>query len=228
MTTALASPTLEQLYKAYFTRIYRRAYTLMGNRQDAEDLTQEAFLKAWRALPRLHSTDNLYGWLYRIVTNTAYDALKRRKQRGACQSLDETCDTLPAPDGDLQERYERKECLRAAWGRLTPSHQLAVDQGKSTEAMWLNVTCWEKLAEIVERYAQKGSLVFVQGRLQLHKPYTGKDGIQRQSLDVVASTVQLLEKRQDTDTEVQATATDRDPFLPDDFENEGKDPGERP
>ena len=71
---------------------------------------------------------------------------------------------------------------------------LAVDQGKE-QTMWLNVTCWEKLAETVEKYARKGMLVFVQGKLQL-RPYKDKQHIDRISVEVIATVVQLLEKRQ--------------------------------
>lgn len=72
---------------------------------------------------------------------------------------------------------------------------LAVDQGKDQQPMWLNVTCWDKLAEFVEMYANKGSLVFVQGRLVL-RPYKDKHGIDRTAVDIIATTVQLLEKKQ--------------------------------
>src|SRR5689334_16054128 len=73
---------------------------------------------------------------------------------------------------------------------------LAVDQGKDQPTMWLNVTCWDKLAETVEKYARKGMLVFVQGKLQMH---TYKDrqhgGVDRLSVEIIATIVQLLEKR---------------------------------
>src|SRR5258708_36258556 len=52
-------------------------------------------------------------------------------------------------------------------GKPVTKFSLAVDQGKDQQPMWLNITCWDKLAEIVEKYARKGSLVFVQGRLVL-------------------------------------------------------------
>ena len=71
---------------------------------------------------------------------------------------------------------------------------LAVDQGKSQEAMWLNVTAWEKTAEAVEKYARKGTLVFVQGKLQLRK-YKDKTQTERVSVEISASNVQILEKK---------------------------------
>ena len=76
---------------------------------------------------------------------------------------------------------------------------LAVDQGKD-QTMWLNITTWDKLAETVEKYARKGTLVFVQGKLQLRR-YKEKqhNNIERISVEIIATTVQLLEKRKAED-----------------------------
>src|SRR6266568_8895025 len=79
-------------------------------------------------------------------------------------------------------------------GKAYVQFSLAVDQGKSQEAMWLNVTAWEKQAEAVEKYAGKGTLVFVQGKLQVQK-YTDKQHIERTSVEISASNVQILEKK---------------------------------
>src|SRR5579863_9424386 len=81
-------------------------------------------------------------------------------------------------------------------GNSVTKFSLAVDQGKDQPPMWLNVTTWDKLAELVEQYAHKGALVFVQGRLVL-RPYTDRHKIDRIAIDIIATTVQLLEKRQD-------------------------------
>ena len=88
---------------------------------------------------------------------------------------------------------------------------LAVDQGKNKEAMWLNVVAWDKLAEIIEKYASKGMQVFVQGRLQM-RTYDDKSGTKRQTVELVATTVQLLDKRT-TDAEAHNPSPDFDPFL---------------
>jgi single-strand DNA-binding protein len=75
---------------------------------------------------------------------------------------------------------------------------LAVDQSPGQDAMWLNVTAWEKQAEAVEKYARKGTLVFVQGRLQMKK-YKDKSQVERLSIEINATNVQLLEKWQKED-----------------------------
>ncbi len=94
-------------------------------------------------------------------------------------------------------------------GKPYTKFSLAVDQGKEQQPMWFNVTTWDKLAETVEMYAHKGMQVFVQGKLQI-RPYKDKQGLDRQAIDIVASTVQLLEKKQSNGT----PATDGDAFTP--------------
>ncbi len=79
-------------------------------------------------------------------------------------------------------------------GKPITKFSLAVDQGKD-QTMWLNITTWDKLAEIVEKYARKGMQVFVQGKLQL-RPYKDKHNTKQVSVEIIASVVQLLEKRE--------------------------------
>lgn len=78
---------------------------------------------------------------------------------------------------------------------------LAIDQGKDQPTMWLNVTCWDKLAETVEKYARKGMLVFVQGKLQVRSFKDKHGGADRISVEIIATVVQLLERRKDEPSE---------------------------
>lgn len=99
-------------------------------------------------------------------------------------------------------------------GKPVSKFSLAVDQGKDQKPMWLNVTAWEKLAEIVEKYTCKGMQVFVQGKLVM-RPYKDKSGVDRQSIDIVANVVQMLDKKPDGGRPPTAADDGRDPFLPD-------------
>ena len=87
---------------------------------------------------------------------------------------------------------------------------LAVDQGKKQEALWLNIVCWNELAERMNEYLQKGQLVFVQGRLVM-RPYVDKTQVKRVALEIVASTVQMLEKGKKALPE-SGEATEETPF----------------
>ncbi len=79
-------------------------------------------------------------------------------------------------------------------GKAYIQFSLAVDQGKS-DTMWLNVTAWERTAEIVEKAARKGTLVFVQGKLQIKKYKDKTTQAERLSVEISASNVQILEKK---------------------------------
>jgi single-strand DNA-binding protein len=101
-------------------------------------------------------------------------------------------------------------------GKPVVKFSLAVDQGKNQPPMWLNIVAWDKLAEIVEKYAEKGMQVFVAGRLQT-RTYDDKSGSKRQSIDLIASTVQLLDKRESGTTRQTQTADAADVFGEEDF-----------
>jgi RNA polymerase sigma-70 factor, ECF subfamily len=77
----------ESAYGALVTRyrdyVYTIAVRIVGDESDAEDVAQEAFVRAYRALPRFRGDSKFSSWLYRIVTNRALTHLKRRKRRAA-------------------------------------------------------------------------------------------------------------------------------------------------
>ena len=62
---------------------------------------------------------------------------------------------------------------------------------KKERTEWHNITMYRKLAEIAAQYLQKGSLVYLEGRIQSRK-YTGKDGIERTAYDIIASEMKML------------------------------------
>ena len=80
-------------------------------------------------------------------------------------------------------------------GSANTKFSLAVDQGKDQKPLWLTITTWDRLAEVVKQYARKGMQVFVQGKLVL-RPYQDKNQVERVAIDIVATTVQLLEKQE--------------------------------
>lgn len=69
----------EQLFGEYHSEIYVYLCRLAGDERQAEDLVQDAFVKAYRALARLPEEANARAWLYRIATNTALDWHRRRR-----------------------------------------------------------------------------------------------------------------------------------------------------
>ena len=87
----------EHLVHAYEKTVYNLALRTLGNREDAEDITQEAFLKAYRSLDSFRGDSKFSVWLYRIVSNLCLDLLRSR-QRKPTQSL-----TVEDDDGEIGE-----------------------------------------------------------------------------------------------------------------------------
>lgn len=70
------------LVDTYSARIYRLALRIVNNEQDAEDVLQETFLKAFRSLPKFEGRSSLNTWLYRIAVNESLMLLRQRKPEG--------------------------------------------------------------------------------------------------------------------------------------------------
>jgi RNA polymerase sigma-70 factor (ECF subfamily) len=73
--------SFDSLVRRYDQSVLRLALHMLGNEQDAQDVHQEAFLKAYRHLGNFRFECSFYTWLYRIVTNLCLDQLRRRKSR---------------------------------------------------------------------------------------------------------------------------------------------------
>ena len=78
----------EALVAQYKGRVFATTYRLMGNYHDAEDLAQEVFVKVYRGIRTLSEPATLNTWIYRVTTNTCFDALEKRKRGGQTASLD--------------------------------------------------------------------------------------------------------------------------------------------
>jgi RNA polymerase sigma-70 factor (ECF subfamily) len=78
----------DQLVERYQPKIYGLTYNMTSNREDAEDLTQEIFVKAFQALPRFKGKSSFYTWLYRIAVNKTINYRKKRNRKRA-MSLDQ-------------------------------------------------------------------------------------------------------------------------------------------
>jgi RNA polymerase sigma factor (sigma-70 family) len=71
----------EELVRRYHGKIYGLVYGMVSNREDAEDLVQEVFVKAWKALGHFRAQSGFYTWIYRIALNRTINFRKRRTRR---------------------------------------------------------------------------------------------------------------------------------------------------
>ena len=128
----------EELVQAYQNKVYSLTYRYMGNEDDAYDMAQETFLKAYRSLRSFKGDSSFGTWIYRIATNVCLDEIRRRKRRIIPFSLDEPMATL---DGDEYEKeiadkssstdiiYEKKEFSRyiqQLLDEMKPDHKNAI------------------------------------------------------------------------------------------------------
>ena len=70
--------SFDEIFESYHERIYNCIYRLVGNPEEAHDLTQETFLRAYAGLPKIDGELKVGPWLYRIATNLCMDQLRRR------------------------------------------------------------------------------------------------------------------------------------------------------
>lgn len=74
------APSFAMLVREHWEAVYRLAHSLTGNEHDADDLTQESFLKAWNRIDSFRPGTNLRSWLLKIASNTFLDEQRRRKR----------------------------------------------------------------------------------------------------------------------------------------------------
>jgi RNA polymerase sigma-70 factor, ECF subfamily len=115
-----------QLVARHRDELHAHSRRILRSSQDAEDAVQEALLRAWRALPSFEGRSSLRSWLYRIVTNTSLDEIKRRPRR--LVPIDDE-QAAAGSEMDPHVRYERRESIRHAVAmaeRLLPERQRRV------------------------------------------------------------------------------------------------------
>jgi len=119
------------LVERHSRSVFRLAYRMTGNEQDAEDVVQESFLRAYKQLGRFESRANFGTWLYRIVANCSVDLMRAKQARHdqtRGDSLEEAGD-LPAGDLPGPERLARSaeidRCVRSALMGLSPLERAA-------------------------------------------------------------------------------------------------------
>jgi RNA polymerase sigma-70 factor, ECF subfamily len=109
--------------------LFRLAYRMTGNEQDAEDMVQETFLRAYRKLGQFQARANFGTWLHRIAANCAFDLLRKRQRyeradQPAAFELVTLADDAPAPD-DAVCRVEMARAIESALDQLTAMERTA-------------------------------------------------------------------------------------------------------
>ena len=109
---------------------FRTACLILGNRADAEEAVQDAFLRAWRFRDSLTSVPSIRPWLYRVVVNSCYSKLRREIPHRDRRAGDEPLAHLPAPRHGPEARAERRRDGRDRAGGAGPAPAVAAGPGR--------------------------------------------------------------------------------------------------
>src|SRR5216117_1700421 len=128
----------DELVTRYRTRVFGMIYNMIHSEQDAWDLAQDSFVKAWKSIKRFRGQSSFYTWIYRIVMNVTIDwARKKQIKAGGTEfddaiqlkEIDPASKTMPKPDALPYETMERSE-IRAridrAIAQLSPEHRAVI------------------------------------------------------------------------------------------------------
>ena len=127
-TPTWVPPTWDEVVREHADRVYRLAFRLSGNRHDAEDLTQETFVRVFRSLAQ-YSPGTFEGWLHRITTNLFLDMVRRRQRIRFDALPEDAVDRLPGSDPGPEQAYDEMHLdpeIQAALDALPPDFRVAV------------------------------------------------------------------------------------------------------
>jgi len=136
----------DELVTRYRTRVFSMIYNMVHSEQDAWDLAQDSFLKAWKSIKRFRGRSSFYTWIYRIVMNVTIDWLRKKHVKGTgtefddaiqLREVDPASKTVPKTEALPYETMERGEIrvrIDQAIAQLS-SEQRAVILMKEIEGM---------------------------------------------------------------------------------------------
>lgn len=128
----------DELVTRYRTRVFGMIYNMVHSEQDAWDLAQDSFVKAWKSIGHFRGQSSFYTWIYRIVMNVTIDWLRKKQVKGAgaefddaiqLKEIDPAAKTVPKPDALPYEGMQRSEIrtqIDNAIAQLSPEHRAVI------------------------------------------------------------------------------------------------------
>src|SRR5258705_1955712 len=126
------SEAFDELVTRYRTRVFGMIYNMVHSEQDAWDLAQDSFVKAWKSIQRFRGQSSFYTWIYRIVMNVTIDWLRKKHIKGAGAEFDDAIQlrqvdpasrTVPKSEAlphEMMERSEIRARIDKAIAQLSP------------------------------------------------------------------------------------------------------------
>jgi RNA polymerase sigma-70 factor, ECF subfamily len=132
-TSGSLADAFTAIVEAQWGAVYRLLYHVTGNAHDADELSQETFLRAWQRFDSFQPGTNLRSWLLRIATNAAFDLHRKRKRARGAPLLDDVPGREASP-GHWLETAEQTALVRAAMQELSATTR-AVFHLRATESL---------------------------------------------------------------------------------------------
>ena len=143
----------EQLLLEHQKNVYNLCYRMAGNPDDAMDLSQETFLRAWRCLDQYQFASAFSTWLYRLCSNLCIDFLRKRRRQQTVPLTFEDADgeeqtyavpdVQPLPEEQVELKLTR-ETLAAAMAQLLPEHRAVL------QLRVVNEMSYEQIADVLD------------------------------------------------------------------------------
>jgi RNA polymerase sigma-70 factor, ECF subfamily len=128
----------DELVIRYRARVFGMIYNMVHSEQDAWDLAQDSFVKAWKSIGRFRSQSSFYTWIYRIVMNVTIDWLRKKQVKGSGGEFDDAIQltqiepaskTVPMREALPHQAMERDEIrvrIEKAIGQLSPEQRAVI------------------------------------------------------------------------------------------------------
>jgi RNA polymerase sigma-70 factor (ECF subfamily) len=131
------SEAFDELVTRYRTRVFGMIYNMVHSEQDAWDLAQDSFLKAWKSIGRFRGQSSFYTWIYRIVMNVTIDWLRKKQVKSGAEfddsiqlkEVDPASRTVPQADALPSQHMEQTEIrgeIDKAIAQLSPEHRAVI------------------------------------------------------------------------------------------------------
>ena len=109
------------IYEHYSPAIHRYAYRLLGSQEQADDVTQDTFIRAYEHIRRLSDDSNVSAWLYRIATNSCQDTLRRRRRIAWVPILDDEDKDAPLSSEDFVPQLIEAHAVQRVLAEMSPA-----------------------------------------------------------------------------------------------------------
>ena len=131
------SEAFDELVTRYRTRVFGMIYNMVHSEQDAWDLAQDSFLKAWKSIGRFRGQSSFYTWIYRIVMNVTIDWLRKKQVKSGAEfddsiqlkEVEPGSRTVPPAEALPSQHMEQTEIrseIDKAIAQLSPEHRAVI------------------------------------------------------------------------------------------------------